>query len=100
VLHGFRFSDRINTGEANASGRVIWWTEHRDLLLVVDLEYPSSVMPNRTHRMIMYEDAPQRVQCIEDISSILTPVQLVPSGDDNEYLLNQYALLESYTMIY
>ena len=50
--------------------------------------------------MIMCRDAPQRVQRNVDVFSVLTPVQLVPSGEDNQYLLNQYASLESYNMIY
>jgi hypothetical protein len=45
-------------------------------------------------------DAPQRVRRIVDVSSVLTPVQLVPSGEDNQFLLNQYASWESYNMIY
>jgi hypothetical protein len=100
LLYAFRFSDRINTGEANANGSVIWRTVHHDLLFVEDLEYLSSAMPNRTHGMIMCRDAPQRVRRIVDVSSVLAPVQLVPSGEDNQYLLNQYASLESYNMIY
>jgi hypothetical protein len=100
LLYAFRFSDRINTGEANANGSVIWWTVHHNLLLVEDLEYLSSAMPNRTHGMILYRDAPQRVRCIVDVSSDLTTVQIVLSGENNDYLLNQYASLESYYMIY
>jgi len=57
-------------------------------------------MPNGTYGMIMCRDAPQRVQRNVDVFSVLTPVQLVPSGEDNQYLLNQYASLESYNMIY
>ena len=100
LLYAFRFSDRINTGEVNANGSVIGRTVHHDLLLVEDLEYLPSAMPNRTHGMIMCRDAPQRVRRIVDVSSVLTPVQLLPSGEDNQYLLNQYASLESYNMIY
>jgi hypothetical protein len=100
LLYAFRFSDRINTGEANANGRVIWWWVHYDLLFVEDLEYVSSVMPNRTHGIIMCQDAPPRVRRIVDVSSVFTPVHLVPSSEDNQYLLNQYASLESYKMIY
>jgi hypothetical protein len=86
--------------EANANGSVIWRTVHHDLLFVEDLEYLASAMPNRTHGMIMCRDAPQRVQCIVDVASVLPPVQLVPNCEDNQYLLNQYASLESYNMIY
>ena len=60
LLYAFRFSDRINTGEANANGSGIWWTVHHDLLFVEDLEYLSSAMPNRTNGMIMCRDAPQK----------------------------------------
>jgi len=100
LLYAFHFSDRINTGEANANESVIWWTVHHDLLFVEDLEYLSSPMPNRTHGMIMCRDAPQRVRRIVDVSSVRTPVQLVPNGEDNQYILNQYSSLESYNMIY
>jgi len=61
LFYAFRFSDGINTGEANANGSVIWRTVHHDLLFVEDLEYLLSAMPNRTHGMIMCRDAPQRV---------------------------------------
>jgi len=50
--------------------------------------------------MIMCRGALPRVQLIVDVSSVPTPVQLVRSGEDNQYLLNQYACLESYNMIY
>jgi hypothetical protein len=100
LSYAFRFSDRINTGEANTNGYVIWPTVRHDLLFVEDLEYLSSAMPNRSHGMIMCRNAPQRVRRIVDVSSVLTHVQLVPSGEDNQYLLNQYASLESYNMIY
>jgi hypothetical protein len=100
LLYAFHFSDRINTGEANANGSVIWWTVHHDILFIEDLEYLSSAMPNRTHGMKMCQDAPQRVQHIVDVTSVLTPMQLVPSSEDNQYLLNQWASLESYSMIY
>jgi len=53
LLYAFRFSDRINTGEANANGSGIWRTVHHDLLFIEDLEYLSSAMPNRTNGMIM-----------------------------------------------
>jgi len=53
LLYAFRFSDRINTGEANANGSVIWRTVHHNLLFVEDLKYQSSAMPTRTHGMIM-----------------------------------------------
>jgi hypothetical protein len=89
VLYAFRFSDRINTGEANTNRSVIGRTVHLDVLFVEDLEYLSSAMPNRTHGMIMCRDAPHRVRRIVDVSSVLTPVQLVPSGEYNQYLLNQ-----------
>ena len=46
LLYAFRFSDRINAGEANANGSVLWQTVHHDLLLVEDLEYLSSANPN------------------------------------------------------
>jgi len=39
LLYAFCFSNRINTGEANANGSVIWRMVHHDLLLVEDLEY-------------------------------------------------------------
>jgi len=100
LLYAFGFSDRINTGEANANGSVIWWMVHHDLFFVEDLEYLSSAMPNRTHGMITCRDALQRVRCIVDVSSVHTPVQLVPSGEDNQYLLDLYASLESYNIIY
>jgi len=100
LFYAFRFSDGINTGEANANGSVIWRTVHHDLLFVEDLEYLLSAMPNRTHGMIMCRDAPQRVWRMVDVSSVLTPVQLVPSGEDTQYLLNPYSSLESYNMIY
>jgi hypothetical protein len=74
LLYAFHFSDRINSGDANANGSVIWQTVHHDLLLVEDLEYLSSAMPNRTHGMIMCQDAPQRVRRIVDVSSVLIPV--------------------------
>jgi len=48
----------------------------------------------------MCQDALQRVQPIVKVSLVLTPVQLVLSGEDTQYLLNQYASLESYNMIY
>jgi len=83
LLYAFHFSDRINTGEANANGSVIWRMVHYNLLFVEDLEYLLSAMPNRTHGMIMCRDVPQRVRRIVDVSSVLTPVQLVPSGEDN-----------------
>jgi hypothetical protein len=70
LLYTLRFSNIINTGETNANGSVIWQTVHQDLLFVEDLEYPSSSMPNRTHGMIMFQDAPQRVPCIVDVSSV------------------------------
>jgi len=100
LLKAFRLSDRINTGEVNANQSVPWRTVHHNLLLVQDLEYLSSAMTNRTNGMIMCRDAPQRVRGIVDVSSVLTPVQLVLSGENNQYLLNQYASLESYNMIY
>ena len=100
LLYAFCFSDRINPGEANANGSVVWLTVHHDQLFVEDLEYLSSAMPNRTHGMILCQDALQRVQHIVKVSLVLTPVQLVLSGEDTEYLLNQYASLESYNMIY
>jgi len=100
LLYAICFCDRINSGEANVNGSVIWRTVHHDLLFVEDLEYLLSAMPNRTHGMIMCRDAPQRVRRIVDDSSVLTAVQLVPSGEDNQYLLNQYPSLESYNMIY
>jgi len=99
LLYAFRFTDRIKTGEANANGSVIWRTVHHDRLFIEDLEYLSSAMPNRTNEIIMCRDAPQRVPRIVDVSSVLTPVQLVPSGEDNQYLLNLYTSLESYNMI-
>jgi len=88
LLYAVSFSDRINTGEANANGSAIWQKVHRDQLFVEDLEYLSSAMPNRTHGMIMCQDALERVWCIVDVSSLLSPVQLVSSGEDNQYLLN------------
>jgi hypothetical protein len=100
LLYAFHSSDRLNTGEANTNGSVIWRMVHHDLLFVVDWQCLSSAMPNRTHGMMMCRDSPQRVQRIVDVSSVLTPVQLVPSGKDKQYLLNQYASLESYNMIY
>jgi len=99
-LYAFRFSDRINTGEANANGRVIWRKVYHDLLFIEDLEYVSSAMPNRTRGMIMCQDAPQRVRHIVDISSVLTPMHLVLSSADNQYLFSLYASFESYKMIY
>ena len=53
LLYAFRFSDRINTGEANANGGIIWQTVHHNLSFVEDLKYLLSAMPNRTHGMIM-----------------------------------------------
>jgi hypothetical protein len=100
LLYAFCFSDRIHSGEANANGRVIWRRVYYDLLFVEDLKYVSSAIPNRTHGMIMCQDAPQRVRRIVDVSSVLTPVHLVPSSEDNHYLLNQYTSFESYKMIY
>jgi len=100
LLNDCRFSDRLNTREANANGCVMWWTLHPDLLFIEDWEYRSSAMPNGTDGMIMCWDAPQWVRHIVDVSSVYTPMQLVPSGEDNQYLLNQYASMESYNMIY
>jgi len=100
LLYTFHFSDRINAWEANANGSVIWRTVHYDILFVEYLEYLSSAMPNRTRGIIMCRDVPQRVQLILDVCSVLTPVQLVLSGEDTQYILNQYASLESYNMIY
>jgi hypothetical protein len=37
LLYAFRFSDRINTGEANANRSVIWRTVYHDLLFVKDI---------------------------------------------------------------
>jgi len=100
LFYTFCFSNRINTGEANANGSVICRTVHHDLLFIDNLEYLLSAMPNGTHGMIMCQDAPQRVRRIVDVSSVLTPMQLILSGEDNQYLLNQYKFLESYNMIY
>jgi len=100
LLYAFRFSDRINTGETNANGSVIWRTLLHDLLFIEDLQYLLSVMPNRTHGMIMCRDAPQRVRCIVDVYSVLKPLYLVLSGELNQYLLNQYTSFESYNVIY
>jgi len=100
LLYTLGFSDRINTGVANANGSVIWRTFYHDQLLVEDLGYLSSAIPTRTHGMIMWRDGPHRVRRIVDVSSVLTPAPLVQSGEVNQYLLNQYATWESYIMIY
>ena len=68
-------------GEANADESVLWWAVHHNLLFVDDLEYLSSEMTNRNHGMIMCRDVPQRVGYILHVSSVLTQVQLVPSGE-------------------
>jgi len=48
----------------------------------------------------MYQDVPQSVWRIVNVSLFRTTMQCVPSGDDNQSLLNQYASLELYNMIY
>jgi hypothetical protein len=100
LLYPFHFGDRTNTGEANANGSVLWQMVHQNLLFVEDLECPSSGRPTRCHGMIMCRDTPQRVRCIVDVSSVVTPMQLVPTGKDSQYLLNQYAILEPHNIIY
>jgi len=85
-LYAFRVSNRINTGDPNAYGSLIWQLVHHDLLLVEDLENLSSGMANRTHGMIMGWDAPHRVQRNLDISSVLTVTLLVPSSEDSQYV--------------
>lgn len=98
--YAFHFSDRINTREANDTMTELQWSVHYKLLLVEDMQYLITVMPNRTHGMMMCRDAPQRVRLIVDVSSFLTPIQLVPSSEDNHYLPNQNASLDWYNMIY
>ncbi|KAF8254208.1 hypothetical protein K440DRAFT_635711 [Wilcoxina mikolae CBS 423.85] len=101
LLYAVRFSDRINTGKANADGRVVWCSVYHDLLLVEELEYLSSAMPNVNHEMIMCRDVLQKSRRIINVSSVVIPVHLVPSGgDDNQYFINQYTSLEIYNMIY
>ncbi|KAF8252132.1 hypothetical protein K440DRAFT_646567 [Wilcoxina mikolae CBS 423.85] len=101
LLYAIRFSDRINTGKANANGRMIWRSVHHDLLLVEELEYLSSAMPNVNHGMIMCRDVLQKSRRIINVSSVVIPVHLVLSGgDDNQYFINQYTSLEIYNMIY
>jgi len=100
LLYAFHFSNQINTGEANANGSIIWRTVHHNLLFVKDFENMSCTMPNRSHGIIIWWDAPQTVRCIVDVSSVITPAQLVPSGEDTQYLLNQYPSLESYNLTY
>jgi len=53
LLYAFHLSNTTNTGEANTNGSVIWRIVYHDLLIVEDLQYLSSAMPNRTHGMIM-----------------------------------------------
>jgi len=100
LLYTSHCSNIINALEANSNGSVLWWTLHHDWLLGEDLEYLSSAMPNRTHGMIICQDALQIGWCIVDVSPVLTPMQLVPSGEDNQYLLNPDASLESYNVIW
>ncbi|KAF8248259.1 hypothetical protein K440DRAFT_642723 [Wilcoxina mikolae CBS 423.85] len=101
LLYAFRFSDPINTTKANANGRVVWCSVHYDLLLVEELEYLSSAIPNVNHRMIICRDVLQQSRQIINVSSVVIPIHLVPSGsDDNQYFINQYTSLEIYNMIY
>jgi len=100
LLNAFCFSDRIKTGEGNAYVSVLWRSVHHNRLLEEVLECLSSGILNRTHGVIMCRDAPQRVQRIIHGSSVRTPVQLILSGEETQYLLNQYACLEPYDTIY
>jgi len=100
LLYVFCCSYRINWGEANDGGGVLWWTVHHDLLFVEDLEYQLSVMPNRHLGMIICHDVPQRVQRIVVDSSVLTPLQQAPSSEDTQYLLNHCATLKLYNIKY
>jgi len=99
LLHTFCCSDRMYTQETNINGSVIWPMLHHDLLFVTDLEYNMCTMLNRTHGMKMCLDTLQSVQCIIDSASVLEPVQLVWSGEDQQYLQSQCATLEIYNMI-
>jgi len=96
LLYAFHFSDRLRRGEANATGSEIWWTVHHDLLLVDDLEDLSSAMTNRTHRMRISRNVLHSTWCIVYDFSVLAPMQLVPSREENQYLLKEYASLESH----
>jgi len=87
-------------GEANANQGVIWQMVHHHLLPEEDWQCKSSAMPTRYHAVMIWQDLPQRVWCIVDISFVLTPFQLVPWSNVNQYLLNQHAILELYNMIY
>jgi hypothetical protein len=100
LLYSVHFSDRINTGEADPHVSASCQIVHHELLFVDDLEYQLSAMLSRTYGMIMRWDAPQSVHHFWNDSSVLTPGQLVPSGEENQSLLNRYASLESYNMIH
>jgi len=67
---------KSNSWEANPNGSVISRTVHPDLFFVENLGYLSSAIANRTHGMILCQDAPRRVRLIVNVSSVLTSVHL------------------------
>ena len=86
----------MNTADNNTNGSAIWQMVHHDLLLVGDFEDLLPSVPKGTHRMIVCHNEPQRIECILNVSWVLTPMQLVAYGEENQYILNQFASLESY----
>ena len=102
LVFAFRFVDKINTGPLTNDGIPERKLVCHDLLLVEDMEYLDSAMPNDCHGMVTCrESSPSRRRLrIVPACDAWLAVHLVPSGRGGKYFLNQYTSLEAYNQVY
>jgi len=84
LFHWFQVSDRISTADANATRCEVLQTVHYDLLFVQDVENIPFTMQNRNNGITTCQNVLPSVWLIVDDSSILMPVPIVPSCEQNQ----------------
>ena len=99
LVYAFRFEDKMTTRHDGISEQKL---VRHELLLVEDMEYLDSVMPNDCHGMVICRErsASQRRLRIIPVCDARLAVHLVASGRSGNYFLNQYTSLEAYNQIY
>lgn len=82
----FGFCIWIDSAEDNHDSSIQWWKVPHDLLLGEDMMFLTPVMSDWSHGMIVCQYELQWEPHIVGVSKVITPVQIVLSAVDNQFL--------------